>query len=65
MREFDCEGCGVRVLSFGNESATHGLCAVCCWCVEHVEPAELMETRRRMEPGGWISEQQLRGKQST
>lgn len=61
MIEFYCEGCGVHALSFGNEHATHGLCYVCCWLVEHVPTAKLMETRRRMEPGGWVPERQLRG----
>ena len=63
MMEFDCEGCGYRVISFGNERSRHWLCAICFWLMETEPPATIMETRRRMEPGGWISERQRRGKE--
>jgi hypothetical protein len=47
--EFDCEGCGTRVLSFGLHAVPfHQLCAVCLFLCEHVPPGEMMELRRSM-----------------
>jgi hypothetical protein len=59
--EFTCEGCGVPVLDFGREAVpAHRLCATCEWCSEFHDPADIMEIRRRCEPGGWRSERQRR-----
>lgn len=59
--EFVCEGCGLFVFAYGrSEPPSHRLCAVCEWCCEHVAPEEIMEMRRRCEPGGWESERDRR-----
>lgn len=51
--EFDCEGCGLPVVSFGiDQVPPHGMCAVCAWLSEHEAPEHIMELRRRCEPGG-------------
>jgi hypothetical protein len=60
--EYDCEGCAVHVIGFGlSEPPAHRLCAVCAWLCEHETPEQLMELRRRVEPGGWVSEREMRG----
>jgi hypothetical protein len=47
MIEFDCEGCGDHVASFGATMVpANQLCAVCAWFCEHVPPAQMMELRK-------------------
>jgi hypothetical protein len=47
--EFDCEGCGDHVFSFGRATVpAHRFCAVCEWFNEHVPPAEMMKLRKAM-----------------
>lgn len=59
--EFDCEGCGFGIVSFGSPPSDNlMLCAICAWLTEHERPDRIMETRRRCEPGGWIRERTLR-----
>jgi hypothetical protein len=62
--EFDCEGCGVHVFNIGRARPTSGFCAVCEFLSKHTPPEELMDMRRRCEPGGWISEREQRQKAS-
>jgi hypothetical protein len=58
---YDCEGCGLHVYSFGiTKVPRHQLCAVCAWLCEHEAPEHLMELRRLCEPGGWVSEREVR-----
>ena len=61
MIDFNCEGCGMPVTWFGRATTPpHGLCAVCEWISAHLPPEQIMETRRRIEPGGWVSEREQR-----
>jgi hypothetical protein len=61
---YDCEGCGWRVHAFGVAAVPqHQLCAVCAWLCEFEAPERIMELRRRCEPGGWVSERELRRQQ--
>lgn len=69
--EFDCEGCGIHVVSFVDQIPAHGFCALCAWLCEFEAPENLMPLRRRLmplrrrcEPGGWESERQRRREQT-
>jgi hypothetical protein len=46
--EFDCEGCGMHVISFDVDSVPkHGMCTECAWLCEFVpDPTEMMTVRR-------------------
>lgn len=57
--EFHCEGCGNHIF-IAVEVPKHGLCAICQWCCEFIPAHEIIEMRRRLEPGGWISERTIR-----
>jgi hypothetical protein len=55
--EFDCEGCGIRVVTFGRSSVpANQLCAVCdadagrraSWMTTYLPPAQMMELRKSM-----------------
>jgi hypothetical protein len=47
--EFDCEGCGIRVVTFGRSSVpANQLCAVCDWMTTYLPPAQMMELRKSM-----------------
>lgn len=43
--EFDCEGCGDHVISFGMDKVPrHGLCGVCAWACEFIDdPQEMID----------------------
>lgn len=63
---FVCEGCGVEVFLVGvggsdDAIPAHRLCGLCVWCCTFVNNDQVMETRRACEPGGWVSERELRG----
>jgi hypothetical protein len=58
---YHCEGCGTLVFHFSSSTPpAHGFCAICLWMCEHINPSELMEMRRRCEPGGWEGERAQR-----
>lgn len=48
--EFNCEGCGLRVVVFGaTQQPAHGFCSVCAWLCEFVpDPEEMMSVRRAL-----------------
>jgi len=50
MVEFDCEGCGVHVATFGPEVIPKNhMCATCEWACEHIpDPDEFWEFIKRM-----------------
>lgn len=61
---YQCEGCGLAVLwEVRDEMPEHQLCAICAWCVEFIEPREIIEVRRHLEPGGWRKEPRHFGRQ--
>lgn len=48
--EYDCEGCGVHVISFGYARvSSSGLCSLCEWLCEHIPDPVLMEDFRRRQ----------------
>ena len=58
--EFNCEGCAASVWIAVGRVPAHGFCAICQWCSDFIPPEQVMQTRRRVEPGGWISERVVR-----
>jgi hypothetical protein len=50
--EYDCEGCGVHVVSFGIATTPEQrFCATCQWADKHLEPDELAaftKTQRKL-----------------
>jgi hypothetical protein len=63
MVESTCEGCGMHICNVGRDTVPrHKLCEICRWLSLTADPEELMELRRRCEPGGWISEREQRQK---
>lgn len=59
--EFRCEGCGILVMAFGADMIPgHRLCVICRWCCENLSFEEIMDVRRHLEPGGWVTERERR-----
>ena len=50
MIEFDCEGCGIHVFSFGDETVpTSHLCGTCAFLCEFVpDPVEFWAAYQRL-----------------
>lgn len=47
--EWDCEGCGDHVVSYGRTTVpSEQLCAVCNWMNAHLSPTSMMERRKAM-----------------
>lgn len=51
---FSCEGCGTVVHAVGlTAPPRHGFCSVCLWCNEYLEPREIVEVQRHLNPENW------------
>ena len=60
--EFDCEGCGVHVLSFGRDRVpVSHLCATCEWLCEFVPDPDEFWAIYTHAPGTWSCPRPSRG----
>jgi hypothetical protein len=50
--EWDCEGCGCHIIAFGiARIPSHQLCGSCLWFCEYLNPEDIAEVRRFLQPG--------------
>lgn len=59
--EFVCEGCAAVAICFGiTRVPAHQLCSTCAWLSSYAPKGCIMEVRRSVEAGGWVSERAQR-----